>query len=303
MKKAIMFPGQGAQSVGMGQDLYDTFPECAALFDQANEVLGFDLKKIIFEGPAEELLKSNITQPAIFTVSMAALTALKLKNPDLTFEAAAGHSLGEWAALCAAGVVSFEDGLKVLKARGEFIQEACESNPGGMLAVIGLADDKVNAVAEAAGIYVANFNSPGQVVCSGLKEGIEKAAVLAKEAGAKRALPLAVAGAFHSPLMQPAADRLQALLAEIDFKEPAFPVISNVTGAVHVTEDIPANMVAQITGSVQWVRCVEALRAEGIEQLIECGPGKVLTGLAKRIDGSFALVNVSGVNDLDSISE
>lgn len=302
MKKAIMFPGQGAQSVGMGKDLYDTYPECAALFDQANDVLGYDIKKIIFEGPAEELLKSNVTQPAIFTASMAAFTALKLKNPDMTFDAAAGHSLGEWAALCAAGVISFEDGLKILKARGEYIQAACESNPGGMLAVIGLADDKVSAVAEEAGIYVANFNSPGQVVCSGLAEGIEKAVPLAKEAGAKRALPLSVAGAFHSPLMNPAAEKMAEFLKDVPFAEPAFPVVSNVTGAVHVTEEIPANMVAQITGSVQWVRCVEALQAIGVEQLIECGPGKVLTGLAKRIDRSLTLVNVSGVNDLnDSI--
>ncbi len=303
MKKAVMFPGQGAQAVGMGKDLYDAIPECAALFDRANEVLGFDLKSIIFEGPAEELTKSNITQPAIFVVSMAAFTALKLKNPGIEFAAAAGHSLGEWAALCAAGVISFDDGLRILKARGEFIQEASEANPGGMLAVIGLADDKVKVVAEEAGIYVANFNSPGQVVCSGLKEGIEKAAVLAKEAGAKRALPLAVSGAFHSPLMAPAAEKMQALLSEIDFKEAAFPVLSNVTGTFHDAASIPARMVEQITGSVQWTTCVETLKAAGIEQLIECGPGNVLTGLAKRIDKSFALVNISGVNDLEPISE
>ncbi|MFC1467150.1 ACP S-malonyltransferase [Verrucomicrobiota bacterium] len=302
MKKAVMFPGQGAQSVGMGKDLYDTFPECAALFDQANDVLGFDLKTIIFEGPAEELTKSNITQPAIFVVSMAAYTALKLKNPELTFDAAAGHSLGEWAALCVAGVISFEDGLKALKARGEFIQEACEANPGGMLAVIGLDDDKVKAVAEEAGIYVANFNSPGQVVCSGLKEGIEKAAVLAKEAGAKRALPLAVAGAFHSPLMNPAAEKMAAFLNDIELNEPQIPVLSNVTGAAHAdVAAIRENMVNQITGSVLWVDDVKWMREQGIDTFVECGPGKVLNGLIKRIDRGCNLFNIETSSDLEKV--
>lgn len=301
MKKAVMFPGQGAQSVGMGKDLYDTIPECAALFDQANEVLGYDLKKIIFEGPAEALTQSDISQPAIFVVSMAAYTALKLKNPELVFDAAAGHSLGEWAALCVAGVVSFEDGLRVLKARGEFIQEACVANPGGMLAVIGLNDDQVQTVADEAGIYVANFNSPGQVVCSGLKAGIEKAAVLAKEAGAKRALPLKVAGAFHSPLMDPAAIKMAAFLEEIELCEPQIPVVSNVTGSVHSASAIKARMVEQITSSVRWVDCLSTLRAAGFEMLMECGPGKVLSGLAKRCDRSFTLKNVGTVSDLDSI--
>lgn len=301
MKKAVMFPGQGAQSVGMGKDLYDTFPECAALFDRANDVLGYDLKKIIFEGPAEELTKSNITQPAIFVVSMAAYTALMLRNPELTFDVAAGHSLGEWAALCVAGVISFDDALKALNARGEFIQQACEENPGGMLALIGLEDDQVNDVAAEAGIYVANFNSPGQVVCSGLNEGIQKAVVLAKAAGAKRALPLPVAGAFHSPLMAPAAKKMAELLAEIPFAEPQIPVLSNVTGIVHTASEMKARMVDQITSSVRWVDCLATLRAGGVELLIECGPGKVLSGLAKRCDRSFALKNIGTVADLDSI--
>lgn len=299
MKKAILFPGQGSQFVGMGRDLYDAIPECKALFDQANEVLGDDIAAICFEGPEDELKKSYNTQPAIFTVSAAAFEAMRLKKP-MTFDVAAGHSLGEWGALYAAGVISFEDTLKVLKARGEFIQAACEANPGGMLAVIGLDGESLEKIAAEAGVTIANINAPGQIVLSGPAGALKTAAEACKAAGAKRALPLPVAGAFHSPLMQPAAEQMAAFLAEIPLNASVFPVLSNVTGAPHENvEAIRTHMVAQITGSVRWVECMQYLAAQGVSEAVECGPGKVLAGLMKRIDRSVAVTPIGTITDLD----
>jgi [acyl-carrier-protein] S-malonyltransferase len=283
----------------MGKDLFGAIPECKALFEKANEVLGYDLSAICFEGPDDELKKSHNTQPAIFTVSAAAFEAMKLKMP-MDFDFAAGHSLGEWGALYAAGVISFEDTLKVLKARGEFIQAACDANPGGMLAVIGLDGDPLKTIADEAGVTLANINSPGQTVLSGTAEAIQKAAEACKAAGAKRALPLPVAGAFHSPLMQPAADRLAEFLTNVELAEPAIPVLSNVTGAPHENAAaIRENMIAQITGSVRWVECMQYLAGQGIEEAVECGPGKVLNGLMKRIDKTVSVSNIGALSDLE----
>lgn len=300
MKRAIVFPGQGSQVVGMGKDFADSIPECKSLFDQANEILGYDLEKICFEGPQDELNKSNHAQLGIFVTSAAAFRALELQQPELKYDLLAGHSLGEWTALYVSGVVSFENTIKILKARGEAMQTACEKNPGAMLAVMGLDGDALVQVATEAGCYVANFNSLAQTVLSGTAESIDKAESLVKKAGAKRAIRLPVAGGFHSPLMQPAADTMTAFLAEIDFSEERVPVLSNVTAQLHGPSSVKDDMVKQITSSVQWVSSIQWMVSNGIEEIVECGPGKVLTGLIKRIDKTCAVRNIGQLTDMEN---
>jgi len=299
MKKAMVFPGQGAQMVGMGRDLAEAIPECKALFDQANDILGYDLSSICFEGPQEELNKSNHAQLGIFVASAAAFRALEIKQPGLEYDLLAGHSLGEWTALYVAGVIGFEDTIKILKARGEAMQAACEENPGAMLAVMGIDGHVLVRIANEAGCFVANFNSLVQTVLSGTAASIDKAEELVKEAGAKRAIRLPVAGAFHSPLMQPAADTMAAFLATVDFAEEKIPVLSNVTAQPHGSVSVKDDMVKQITSSVQWVALIQWMVANGIEEIIECGPGKVLAGLIKRIDKTVAVRNIGQLTDLE----
>ena len=285
MNHMLLFPGQGAQAVGMGRELAEGLDECRALFSRASDIMGFDLMKLCAEGPIDELTKSCNTQPAIFAVSAAARAALAhFAGGALPVAGAAGLSSGEWAALYEAGVISFEDAIRVLRVRGQFMQEACEATPGGMLTIIGLTLDKVQEVAKASGLEVANLNSPVQTVLSGHADRIAAGEAAAKAAGAKRALRLTVAGAFHSSLMQPAADRLADFLQGIEFRASKCPVWSNVTGKPHAGPDeIRRLMVAQVVSSVRWTDCFADMAAAGMTGGFECGPGTVLAGLAKRI--------------------
>lgn len=301
MSNCCIFAGQGAQIPGMGKDFAEADPEVMALFDKANEVLGFDLKKICFEGPAEELTKSNVCQPAIFVTSYAAYLSLQ-KKKAVTFDCAAGLSLGEWGALCAAGVLDFDSTLKVLEARGRYMQEACEATPSGMIAIVGATPEQLTALCEATGCTVANINSAAQQVLSGSKDAIAAAATKAKELGIKRAIPLATAGAFHSPFMQPAREKLAAVLDTIEFKAPKFPVLSNVTGEPHSNDPavIKATMLEQVTGTTNWAKDVETAKAMGATTFVEFGPGKVLSGLVKKIDAALTTLNVGDMASLEA---
>ena len=300
--RAVVFAGQGAQTVGMGKDLAEAYPDCRALFSRADDILGYKLSEICFDGPTEELTKSNHCQPAIFVTSIACYKALCLAEGDPGFKAAAGLSLGEWSALHMAGALSFEDALRVLEARGRFMQEACEERDGTMVSVIGLPAGKVREIAEQAGVEVANLNSEAQTVLSGERSSVESAAKIAEEAGAKRAIILNVAGAFHSSLMQSAATRLGEVLAGVQISAPKIPVVANVTGLPHGTaDDIRRNMVKQVTGSVQWLSCIQWLMDSGVAEYVECGPGRVLSGLIKRIDKEAVLHNIQDVSTLNKV--
>ena len=301
MSKCCVFAGQGAQVPGMGKDFAEADAEVMGFFDKANAVLGFDLKKICFEGPAEELTKSNICQPAIFVTSFAAYTALK-KRKAVDFDCAAGLSLGEWGALCAAGVLDFDSTLKVLEARGRFMQEACEATPSGMIAIVGATQDQLKQLCEKTGCTVANVNSAVQQVLSGSKDSIASAAAVAKELGIKRAIPLATAGGFHSPFMAPAREKLAPVLDGITFNAPKFPVLSNVTGKPHQADPgaIKAMMLEQVTGTTNWAADVEAAKALGVTTFVEFGPGKVLSGLIKKIDAALVTANVSDLATLEA---
>lgn len=303
MSNCCMFAGQGAQVPGMGRDFAEADKEVASFFEKAGSVLGFDLAKICFEGPAEELMKSNICQPAIFVTSYAAYTAF-LKRTGAEFSCAAGLSLGEWGALCASGVLDFEDTLKVLEARGRFMQEACEAEPSGMIAVVGASKEQLDALCEKSGCTVANINSAAQQVLSGSKDQIASAASVAKELGIKRAIPLATAGAFHSRFMQSAREKLAPVLDSISFRAPKFPVLSNVTGKPHSSDgsEIRALMLEQVTGTTNWAADVEMAKQMGATRFIEFGPGKVLSGLVKKIDPSLEAFSISDVASLEAVA-
>lgn len=298
-KTALLFAGQGAQAVGMGRDLAETFPAARALFDQANAALGYDLASICFHGPEPELTRTENAQPGIFLVSWVALTLLRDQVPDLAFQATAGLSLGEFTALAAAGSLSFDDGLRIVRLRGRFMQEACEATRGGMAAIIGLDEAPTREVCAEAGVTLANLNCPGQIVISGDTDRIPQAIELAKAKGARKAIPLPVAGAYHSPLMASAQPKLAAELARIRLAPPSVPVISNVSAAAHGSPDaITQLLVEQVTGSVRWEESIRALLAQGFTRFIELGPGTALTGFLRRIDKSAQALNVADVPSL-----
>ncbi len=289
---AHIFPGQGAQFPGMGKELYDSNPEARALFELANETLGFSITDIMFSGSEEDLRQTRVTQPAIFIHSVVAAKFLSTEKPEMV----AGHSLGEFSALVANGTLEFSDALKLVSTRAEAMQKACEAEPSTMAAVLGLADEVVeNICAQTEGIVVAaNYNCPGQLVISGSKSAVELACKNLTEAGARRALILPVGGAFHSPLMAPAREELAAAIQSTTFNTPSCPVYQNVVArAVTDPVEIRKNLIEQLTGAVRWTQSVEAMVADGATHFVEFGPGKVLQGLVKKIHREAEVTSIS----------
>ncbi len=301
---AFVFPGQGSQCVGMGKSLADNYPEAAEIFARADDALGVSISKLCFEGPEETLSQTINTQPALYTVSAAAFEVARGLGVWPSF--VAGHSLGEYSALYAAGVFSFEDGLKLIRKRAELMNAAALAHPGAMAAVLGMDEDQVKALVNAASstgvICAANFNSPGQTVISGESAAIEKAGELAKEMGAKRFIKLNVSGAFHSPLMADAAAELKKALAEVPMEDPAVPIVANYTArfAPNV-EEIRTNLSRQITGSVLWTESVKRMAVEGAEVFVELGPGKVLSGLIAKINPDVQVFSAGDKESMDAL--
>ena len=288
MSKAFVFPGQGSQFPGMCKDLYDAHEEAREMCQAANRLLGFSLTDVMFEGTADDLKQTKVTQPAVFLHSVVAQRLLTIERPDMV----AGHSLGEFSALVACGALRFEDALLLVSARARAMQAACEANPGTMAAVLGLPDEQVDALCKTqSGVVVAaNFNCPGQVVISGEVEAVEAACVAFKEAGARRALRLPVGGAFHSPLMQPAAEDLKAAILKTEFHKPFCPIYQNVSALAETDpEIIRENLLKQLTAPVRWTQSVQQMIADGANEFYEFGPGDVLKGLIRKIDATVTV--------------
>ncbi len=296
---AFLFPGQGAQTVGMGQRLAESVPAARQLYDRAGEILGYDLAKLCFEGPAEQLDSTVYSQPALFTTSLAALESLRAESPEvvLACEAAAGLSLGEYTAMVFAGVMEFEDGLRLVQKRGAAMQEAADATPSGMVSILGLERVEVEALCEKARqdeiLEIANLLCPGNIAVSGTNAACEAVAEMAEPAGAMKAVPLAVAGAFHTEIMQPAVEQLAAALADVPMQKPKIPVVSNVDAQPHDDpEEIRQLLIRQVVSPVQWEDSMRYLLAKGFDQFYEVGPGRVLRGLLRRIDRKTACQSV-----------
>lgn len=307
-KVAFLFPGQGAQYVGMGKDFYAEFKEAREVFDHASEILGFDIARLCFQGSQEELNKTTICQPAIFTTSIAILEVLKKNSPIQTDKclAAAGLSLGEYTAHASTGSITFQDALRLVYRRGMFMQEACNEKPGGMVSIIGLEDEKVEQICEemrpAGIICAANYNCPGQVVISGEKTVLEQASALAKQRGAKMVIPLKVDGAFHSALMSPASRRLTEELESTPISESSIPVVANIhAGYVKKHDEIKGSLAKQLTSPVRWHQSIRTLIQDGFNQFYEIGPGKSLSGLMRRIDPTREIRNIDTVEALKNL--
>jgi [acyl-carrier-protein] S-malonyltransferase len=323
LRVAFIFPGQGSQYVGMGRDVYETYPEARALFDEADGILGFPLSRLCFEGPKEELDDTINTQPAILAMSVACFKIsgtrykvqgkgrenLEPRTSNLEPAFVAGHSMGEYTALVAAGALDFAAGLKLARERGRVMKEAGERNPGAMAAIIGLDAGTLEGICQearlqfpASSVQLANYNSPGQIVISGHKEALGRALELARERGAKRAIPLAVSIASHSPLMQIAAESFASVVAQVDFHRPRIPVVANVTAApITTVAAIREELVEQLTSTVRWVESVQYMIAQGVTTFVEVGPKNVLTGLIRRIDRSVQTVNVGDVTGMEAL--
>lgn len=301
MKAGLLFSGQGAQAVGMGSGFYEASPQVRGLYDLANSLLGWDLKTLCFQGPAEGLTQTKVCQPALYVHGYAAQMLLRETHPKLQVIAAAGLSLGELTGLAAAGVFDFETGLKIVAERGRLMQEACETTSGSMASVLGGEKEKVAELCRQFDIDMANLNSPGQIVISGEKTKVAAAVAAAGGMGFKKVIPLNVAGAYHSRLMQPAADKFEKFLQNVKFNAPQFAVFTNTTGKeVKTPDEIKAALVKQVTHSVLWEDCFRHAVAVGVENFYECGMGGVLAGLAKRIDPNAKVTQVSNTTELQA---
>jgi [acyl-carrier-protein] S-malonyltransferase len=305
MKVAYVFPGQGAQWVGMGRDLYHNFDSAKAVFEQADEALGFPISQLCFEGPEDELRQTINAQPAIVTISFACLEATRSMNaglPPASF--VAGHSLGEYTALAAAGVLDFATTVYLARERGRLMHEAGQITPGGMVAIIGLDEPALADVCEQTGTHIANINCPGQIVISGAEDNLNQATDLAKARGAYRAIPLQVSGAFHTTLMQPAVDGMAEIIATLSFTEPAIPIIGNTTAQPLTTaESVKQELLEQLCNCIQWQRSVEYMAGDGVSTFIELGPGRVLAGLIKRIDKNVKILNIGDAEAVNNVAQ
>ncbi|MBN3037824.1 MAG: ACP S-malonyltransferase [Candidatus Omnitrophica bacterium] len=304
IKIAYIFPGQGAQYIGMGEDFYQEYTQSREVFKQADELLHFDLTQLIFKGPFEELTKTAYCQMAIFTVSIACLRAFETEFPDITPSFTAGLSLGEYTALVAAGALTFEQGLKLVNIRGQYMEKASQLNPGGMVSVIGMPFEEVEKIAQEAGAQIANLNCPGQVVVSGDSATLEKVKEKAHNQGAKKTISLHVGGAFHSSFMEPARQELVKALEQIEVRAPNVPVVSNVSATFgHSPQEIRENLARQVVSKTLWESSVRLMSSQGVKEFVEIGPGKVLKGLLRKIDPGLKVYNVENTKGLRMLKE